>query len=385
MKPVMGAYQDLVRGYLQNLGYPLSFLSDKYTCVEEWRREARGTVRGLLSYEPPKIPFDARIHDEYVNGGVIYRHVSYAQPYGPRTEGYLLRPESGAGADPETGRFPGILALHDHGGFKYYGKEKISSPKNLPKIMAEYQGHYYGGRGWAHELALRGYAVFVPDLFLWSSRKIKIDDLPEWYTKEYAGLNAPADSVEHIEAYNNLCRFMESDVAKTLIEAGTTWPGVMVSDDMRALDFFLSQPYVDPDNIGCGGLSGGGCRTVFLAAMDERVKCSVCVGFMTTAADFALHKVYTHTWMMYLPGLTNLMDFTDLYAVHGKKPTMVMYDADDDLFTPEGMKDADARFRRIFEKMGAPDLYRGHFFPGPHKFDVEMQDIAFDFYDEWLK
>ena len=88
---------------------------------------------------------------------------------------------------------------------------------------------------------------------------------------------------------------------------------------------------------------------------------------------------------MYIPGLTTLMDFTDLYSLHGKKPTMVLYDIDDNLFTPKGQEDADKRLREIYTKMGAPDLYRGHFFPGPHKFDIEMQETAFKFFDEWLK
>ena len=251
--------------------------------------------------------------------------------------------------------------------------------------MVDFKNKYYGGRSWAHELALRGYVVFTPDVFLWGSRKIKIEDVPEWYAEAYEGLKTPADSASYIDAYNQFSGFMESDIAKTLIEAGMTWPGVTVHDDMRAVDFLASQPFVDEKNISCGGLSGGGCRTVFLAAMDERIKCSVCVGFMSTSAELALHKIHKHTWMMYIPGLTNLMDFTDLYSLHGKKPTMVLYDIDDELFTPKGQEDADRHLRRIYEKMGVPELYSGLFFQGPHKFDIEMQETAFAFYDKWMK
>ena len=65
--------------------------------------------------------------------------------------------------------------------------------------------------------------------------------------------------------------------------------------------------------------------------------------------------------------------------------TMALYDADDELFTPKGQEDADTQLRAIYTKMGVPDLYRGYFFPGPHKFDVAMQKTAFAFFDEWLK
>jgi len=377
---VLGKYFDMVKDHLSQLQYPLSFLSDTHTDVEQWQSKARKAVKSLLRYQPPKTALDPIIHDEYIKDGLIYQHVSYAQPYGPRTVGILMRPEKAAG------KLPGFLGLHDHGGFKYYGKEKITAPKKTPAIMKDYQAHYYGGRAWASELALKGYVVFVPDVFLWGSRKIMPEDLSARYVKAWQeGLNQPVDSDAYIQAYNDYAAFAEHDITKTFIEAGMTWPGVTVHDDMRALDFLLTQPDVDADNLGCAGLSGGGNRTVYLAAMDERIKCTCCAGFMSTASEFALYKVFTHTWMMYIPGLTELMDFPDLYSIHGKKPTMVLYAVDDPLFTPKGQQDADKRLKAIYTKMGTPELYSGLFFPGPHKFDVEMQETAFAFFDKWLK
>jgi len=386
MNVLMGKYFDLIKENMEKLTYPMSFLSDKYKNVEEWQNEARLEVRKLLAFNPPETPLDPIITDEYVKDGIIYRHVNYAQPYGPQTEGILMRPEKTKGE-----KLPGFLGLHDHGGYKYYGKEKITAPKNAPEVMKDYQENYYGGRAWASELAKRGYVVFVPDMFLWGSRKILIEDLPEWLPNWYLrpdeldGLKNPVDSVEYIEAYNAYAGHAESDIAKTFTEAGMAWPAVAIYDDMRAVDFLLTQPDVDAENIGCAGLSGGGLRTVFLSSMDERIKCSCCVGFMSTSAEFAFYKIYTHTWMMYIPGLSNLMDFTDLYSMHGKKPAMVLYDIDDPLYTQKGQEDADRRLKDIYAKMGAPELYSGRFFPGPHKFDVEMQETAFEFFDKWLK
>jgi len=380
MENFLGKYFDMVKDQLGTLDFPMSFLSDSHTNVEKWQKEARALLSRLLNYNPPKMPFDTVVHDEYVKDGLIYRHISYAQPYGPRTEGIFMRPEK------SEGNLPGFIGLHDHGAYKYYGKEKITSPKNSPAVMAEYKKHYYGGRSWASELAKRGYAVFVPDLFLWGSRKIRPEDIAPRFTKEWHdGLKSPLDSNEYIDAYNSYASLAEGYIAKSLLEAGTTFPGVAVYDDMRAVDFLLSEPGVDAGNIGCCGLSGGGLRTVLLAAMDNRVKCTCCVGFMSTSADFAQYKTYTHTWMMYIPGLHNLMDFTDLYSLHGEKPTMVLYDIDDPLYTKQGQEDADKRFKAIYAKMGAPELYAGHFFPGGHKFDAEMQETAFDFFDKWLK
>ena len=45
-------------------------------------------------------------------------------------------------------------------------------------------------------------------------------------------------------------------------------------DGMRAIDYLLTRPEVDPQRIGCCGQSGGGTLTTFISALDERVKCA---------------------------------------------------------------------------------------------------------------
>src|SRR5438067_6533193 len=135
-----------------------------------------------------------------------------------------------------------------------------------------------------------------------------------------------------INKYNNWAGQHEHIMAKSLFSAGTTWPGVFFAEDQKALDILCARQDVDASRIGCGGLSGGGLRTVFMGGLDPRIKCAVSVGFMTTWRDFLLNKSFTHTWMTYVPLLPNELDFPEILGLRAPLPALILNDIDDDLY-----------------------------------------------------
>jgi dienelactone hydrolase len=174
-------------------------------------------------------------------------------------------------------------------------------------------------------------------------------------------------------------------MAKSLLCAGTTWPGVWLAEDRVALDILCARDDVDPERVGCGGLSGGGMRTVFLAGSDPRISCAVCAGMLTTWRDWLLYKSYTHTWMVYVPLLPRDLDYPEILGLRAPLPTLVQNNLEDELFTPSEMERAADMLGQVYAKAGAGDAYRCTFYPGPHKFDRDMQAEAFDWFDRWLK
>jgi len=299
-------------------------------------------------------------------------------PYGPPTEAVFLKPEGAAGP------LPGILALHDHAGKKYFGKRKISRAGGDPHpLMAEHQDHYYGGVAWADEIARSGYAVLVPDAFPFASRRVRLADVPLGLRDGLS--DEDCENPDRIAEYNRWAAAHESVMAKSLFCAGTTWPGVFLAEDQRALDVLCARGDVDPARVGCGGLSGGGMRTVFLGGADPRIRCAVCVGLMSTWRDFLLYKSFTHTWMTYVPLLPRDLDFPEILGLRVPLPALVLNDEEDQLFTLTEMERADVVLREVYAKAGAPERYRGSFYPGPHKFDLPMQTEAFDWFDAWLR
>ena len=356
----------------------LSFRQPMFTNVDAWRGVARARFRELLLGPGGAATPVPVVQHQLEFDGLSIEHLQWQLPYGPPTEALVLKP---AGA---RGKLPGIVGLHDHGGNKYFGLRKITRMSKDPHpLMIQHQEHYYGGAAWANELARRGYVVLVHDTFTFGSRRMRLADLPANIRNNLVEQNPEA--ADEIQRYNQFAGTYEHIVAKSLFSAGMTWPGVFVFDDRRALDYLASRPDVDATRIGCGGLSGGGLRTVMLTGADERIRCSCCVGMMTTWREYLLNKCYTHTWMCYVPGLPRDLDYPEILGLAAPNPVLVLNNRQDQLFTMPEMERADRILTAVYKKAGAPERYRASFYDGPHKFDLEMQKEAFAWFDRWLK
>jgi len=356
----------------------LSFRKNDFTDMDKWKLMAgKRAMERLAVPDIGSIP-KVTVRNRHNFDGLYVEELSWQLPYGRPTEAILLKPENA------SGRLPGILAFHDHGGNKYFGTRKITRINDdQHPLMAEHQKNYYSGRAWANEIARKGYVVLVSDAFPFASRRVMLQDVPEMH-REGLNDNNPEDP-RNIEAYNEWAGSHEHIMAKSLFSAGTTWPGVFFAEDRIALDILCAREDIDPGRIGCGGLSGGGMRTAFMGGLEPRIKCAVCVGFMTTWKDFLLNKSFTHTWMTYVPLLPNELDFPEILGLRVPLPTLVLNDTDDDLYTVPEMNAADNILKEVFKKANAADHYKCSFYPGEHKFDAAMQTEAFDWFDRWLK
>src|SRR4051812_39354258 len=356
----------------------LSFRTGKWQSVDEWRAAARKRVLECMAPVDLGGKPTVTVTGRTTYDGLDIEFLTWQLPAGPKTEAVLVKP-SGA-----TGPLPGILALHDHGGNKFMGWRKIVRTDATPWAVQEsHQKQYYGGAAWANEIAKRGYVVLVHDTFPFASRRVKVSEVPQRI--QAGGVDPSPDDPEGIAKYNAFAAAHEHIMEKSLLSAGTTWPGVYVTEDQRALDVLCARPDVDAKRVGCAGLSGGGMRTVFLGGLDDRVRCAVAVGFMTTWREFLLDKCFTHTWMTYVPLLPRDLDFPEILALRAPAATMVLNCNEDALYTVPEMRRADWMLRETFEMGRAAEKYRCEFYPGGHKFDLEMQKDAFNWFDQHLR
>ena len=375
---VIGQYGPWAASLTGNRLPSLSFRRKEWSDRTKWHREAETRLRERLAIPDIDSAPEVTVKKQYIYDNLHIEELTWQLPYGRPTEAIFLKP---AGA---SSPLPGILAFHDHGGNKYFGTRKITrTGEEQHPLMKVHQQDAYSGRAWANEIAKRGFAVLVPDAFPFASRRVYMQDVPENLRN---GLNDenPEDPV-NIEAYNKWAGNHEHIMAKSLFSAGTTWPGVFLAEDRIALDILSARKDVDNTRIGCGGLSGGGMRTVFTGGLDSRIRCAVCVGFMTTWRDFLLNRSFTHTWMTYVPLLPNELDFPEILGLRVPLPALVLNDSEDQLYTLDEMKSADRMLQEIYTKAGAIDKYKCSYYPGGHKFDANMQEEAFGWFERWLK
>ncbi|MEI7822287.1 MAG: hypothetical protein WCK55_15345 [Verrucomicrobiota bacterium] len=376
---MLGEYGPWAKKMLGDGPAKLSFLRDEFSRagIGAWREKARARLLDCMAMpDSGGIP-KAEVVNRVEFDGLSIEHLRWQLPYGPPTEAMFLKP---AGA---KGRLPAILALHDHSGKKYFGHRKISrSSSEVDPLIRQHVDDNYGGVWWANEMARRGYAVLAPDAFLFGSRRVRLPHVP----RILSGLlvEGNPENANDIVAYNRWAAQHEHVVAKSLLCAGTTVPGVVVGEDQRALDYLCSREDVDASHVGCCGLSSGGLRTLYLAGLDDRIAAACCVGMMTTWRDFCLNKSYTHTWMIYPPGLPRDLDYPEILGLRVPLPTLVQNAEHDQLYTMPEMKRADRMLSDVYKKAGVESHYQSAFYPGTHRFDLKMQAEAFTWLDTWL-
>jgi dienelactone hydrolase len=344
-------------------------------------RETQQRVLEVLGFSiGTEQPQEVRLDRTWEKDGLAGEQVSWSVGYGPRTQAWLLKP---AGA---AGRLPGVLALHDHGGFQYYGKEKIADgPDETPMILETFRAESYERRAYANALAKEGCAVLISDTFLWGSRRIPLETIPEG-TRQIAATYPQWWFQTHypqpdIVGYNAAAGLNEDLMERYCAVLGTTLAGVVSYEDRVAVNYLAARSDVDPARIGCIGLSGGGCRAALLGATSSRIAATVVIGMMSTYAGLLDEHVASHTWMFFPHGWARYGDWTDLAAARAPSPLLVQYNLQDEIFSEAGMRQADERLAGHYRSLGAPDNYRGEFYPGLHKFDLAMQAAAF----RWLR
>src|SRR5205085_9077635 len=152
--------------------------------------------------------------------------------------------------------------------------------------------------------------------------------------------------------------------------------GLQTWNSVRALDFLLSLPEVDPSRIAMTGASGGGTQTMLLAAIDPRIA----VSFPAVMVSTAMQGGCTCENASLLRVNTGNIEFAALFAPKPQGMTC----AND--WTKEMPTKGFPELKQLYALLGAPDkvmLKRGEHFP--HNYNAVSRSAFYTWLNRHFK
>ncbi|NQU24340.1 MAG: acetylxylan esterase [Candidatus Nealsonbacteria bacterium] len=300
---------------------------------DAWDRrkiELRETLWQLLGDLPPRPVPDVTVRWREERDGYTLEHFTFDNGVGDTVYGYVLIPAG------HRRPLPAILYHHYHGNRYAQGKQEV-----LTRAFA----HWPGGLGLitGEELARAGYVVMCIDAYGFGQRMTQ----------------GPAGEREKGVA-------TETSLFKTFLWQGRTLWGMIVRDDLLALDYLTTRPEVDPQRIAAMGMSMGSTRTWWAAALDERIRVAVSVACLTRYQDLiATGNVAAHGIYYYVPGmLQQQIDTESVVGLIAPRPHLTLTGDSDTGSPAEGVRTINAFGQHVYRLYNKADHFRGLLYEG---------------------
>lgn len=249
----------------------------------------------------------------------------------------------------------------------------VRIPKNLkgkaPAILTPHghlRGLQVGKEGTDHiavPLTEAGFITFAPDAMPSGERR-----------------QEELDRVE--EARNGMAFWGERFLLTEYFPQGKTILAAQMWDLMRAIDILQSIPEVDKNKIGTIGGSQGGIHSLWIAALDERVKASFCGSgaalYKSWMKGFNAQAVFT-----VVPGIINYTDMHEVTSLIAPRSFIAYSGEKDPSFTPKDITEIEEFAKKIYALYGAEENFSKAVHKGEHCDEFKYPD--WDKYVKWFK
>ena len=151
-------------------------------------------------------------------------------------------------------------------------------------------------------------------------------------------------------------------------------------DGIRALDYLLTRPEVDPQQIGVTGNSGGGTMTTWLCGVEQRWSMAAPSCFVTTFRRNMENELPADTEQCPPQALALGLDHDDFLAALAPKPIIIL-GKERDYFDVRGVEEAYARLSRLYQLLDAPDNIGVFVGPTTHGFSQENREAMYRWFN----
>jgi pimeloyl-ACP methyl ester carboxylesterase len=189
------------------------------------------------------------------------------------------------------------------------------------------------------------------------------------------------DSKKAKSRYNLICA--EHAVLGNLAYlAGTNLARWEIWDGIRALDYLLTRPDVDPERINITGTSGGGTQAAYIAALDPRIKVVAPSCFITALPMRIFNRIFkdpdSDPEQDLYGMISNGIDHPGLLLMMYPRPVFVAA-AVLDFFPIEGTLRTFREVEDLYSRFGHSDRIAMHEGYHGHEYSKENQAAAFQF------
>jgi cephalosporin-C deacetylase-like acetyl esterase len=169
-----------------------------------------------------------------------------------------------------------------------------------------------------------------------------------------------------------------------LLLLGEDLTNYRIWDGMRAIDYLLTRPEVDGSRIGCAGQSGGGTFTLFISALDERIKCATVHQGGTShrwpvrfrpESRLSTGDTEQHIFRSALHGI----DLCDLHVAIAPRPLLATIE-----HYAAGFNQTAAHVRARYEQMGVPERFATEEATDPHGLTVKLRLATAAWFSRWF-
>jgi dienelactone hydrolase len=168
--------------------------------------------------------------------------------------------------------------------------------------------------------------------------------------------------------------------------AGTNLARWEIWDGLRAFDYLLSRPEVDPDRINITGTSGGGFQAMHIAALEPRIKVAAISCYITALPMRIENRIFkdpdSDPEQDLYGMISNGVDHAGLLLLMYPRPVFVAA-AVLDFFPIDGTRQTFREMSKLYDRFGHPDRiataegYHGH------QYSDDNQLAAFEFLDHF--
>ncbi len=185
--------------------------------------------------------------------------------------------------------------------------------------------------------------------------------------------------------YNLICA-EHAVMGNLALLANTNLARWEIWDGMRALDYLLTRPEVDPQRINITGTSGGGFQAAHIAALDRRIKVAVPSCYITALPMRIYNRIFKDPDSdpeQDLYGMvSNHVDHAGLLLMMYPRPVFVAA-AVLDFFPIEGTRKTVREVSELYIKFDHADRIGWTEGYHDHQFSPENQEAALDFLDRF--